>query len=43
MLGFPFNISATTEASDIKFGRQLEFAKCHQEITPEEKVGVALG
>jgi len=34
-LGFPFNISATTEDSDFKFGMQLGFAKgiikSHQE------------
>jgi len=40
---FPFNISATTEASDFKFGRQLGFAKGHQKIKPRGKVGVALG
>jgi len=42
-LGFPFNISATAEASDFKFGVQLWFAKAHHEITPRGKVGVALG
>jgi len=36
-LGFPFNISATAETSDFKFGIQLEFAKAHRKITPEEK------
>jgi len=41
--GFSFNISATAEASDFKFGTQLGFAKAHHEITPKEKVGVALG
>jgi len=41
--GFPFNISATAEASDFKFGTQLGFAKSHHKITPREKVGVALG
>jgi len=40
--GFPFNISATAEASDFKFGMQLGFAKAHRKIT-REKVGVALG
>jgi len=39
----PFNISATAEASDFKFGMQLGFAKAHQKITPREKVGVDLG
>jgi len=42
-LGFPFNISATTEASDFKFGVLLGFAKAHHKITLEKKVGVALG
>jgi len=36
-LGFPFNISATAEASDFKFGTQLEFAKAHIKSHPEEK------
>ena len=39
----PFNISATAEASDFKFGMQLWFAKAHQKITSRGKVGVALG
>jgi len=43
MLGFPFNISATVEASDFKFGMQLEFAKAHHKVTPSGKVGLALG
>ena len=38
-----FNISATAEASDFKFGMQLGFAKAHQKITPREKVGVGMG
>jgi len=42
-LGFPFNISATTEDSDFNFGMQLRFAKGHHKITPREKVGVAMG
>jgi len=41
--GFPFNISATAEASDFKFGTQLGFATAHHKITPRGKVGVALG
>jgi len=41
--GFPFNISATAEASDFKFGTQLGFAKAYHKITPREKSGVALG
>jgi len=42
MLGFLFNISATAEASDFKFGMQLGFAKTRPTIEPhlEEKVGV---
>jgi len=35
----PFNISATAEASDFKFGMQLGFAKGHHKITPREKSG----
>jgi len=35
--GFPFNISATAEAIDFKFGTQLGFAKAHHTTTPEEK------
>jgi len=34
-LGFFFNITATAEANDIKFGMQLGFAKSHCKITPE--------
>jgi len=34
--GFPFNISATAEATDFKFGTQLGFAKTHSH--PEENV-----
>jgi len=41
--GFPFNISATAEASDFKFGTQLGLAKAHHKITPIGKVGVSLG
>jgi len=41
--GFPFNISATAEASDFKFGTQLGFAKAHHKITPREKSRLALG
>jgi len=37
--GYPFNISATAKASDIKFDIKLGFAKSH----PKEKVGVSLG
>jgi len=31
------------DASDFKFGTQLEFAKAHHKITPRERVGMALG
>jgi len=41
--GFLFNISATAEASDFKFGKQIGFGKSHHKITPVEKMGVALG
>ena len=40
--GFPFNISATAEASDFTFGTQLEFAKAHHKITPRGKSGHGL-
>jgi len=43
MWGFPFNIFATAEASDFKFGTLIGFAKAHHKITPRGKVGVALG
>jgi len=43
MWSFPFNISAMAEASDIKFGTQLGFAKAHHKITPRRKVAVTLG
>ena len=39
MLGFPFNISATAEASNFKFGMQRGFAMAHQKITPRGKSG----
>jgi len=42
-VGFPFNIFATTEDRDFKFGMPLGFAKGHHKITLREKVGVALG
>jgi len=41
-LGFPFNISATAEASDFKFSKQLGFAKAHHKITPIGKSGYSL-
>jgi len=41
--GFPFNISAMTEASDFKIGMQLRFAKTHNKTPFWKKVGVVLG
>ena len=38
-MGFPFNISATAEASDFKFGVLLGFAKAHHKIPPRRKEG----
>jgi len=43
ILRFPFNISATAEAIDFKFGTQLGFAKAHHKITPTGEVGDVLG
>jgi len=31
------------EASDLKFGTQLEFAKAYHKITPIGKMGMVLG
>jgi len=42
ILGFPFNISATAEASDFKFGMLLGFAKAHNKITHRGKAGLVL-
>ena len=42
ILESPFNISATAEANDFKFGTQLGFAKASHKITLRRKVGVAL-
>jgi len=39
ILGFPFDISTTAEASDFKFGMQLGFANGHHKITPRGKSG----
>jgi len=39
ILEFPFNISATTEDSDIKIGRLVGFAKAHHKIPPRRKTG----
>ena len=41
MLDFPFNIFASAEASDVKFGKQLGFANAHHKIPPRRNVGVA--
>jgi len=41
--GFPFNISATAETSDFRFGKPLEFAKAHHTSLPRRKVGVLFG
>jgi len=41
--GFPFNISVTTEDSDFKIGRLVEFAKGHHKIPPRRKKGRCLG
>jgi len=38
-LGFPFDITATAEASDFKFGTQLGFAKANHKITCRKKGG----
>ena len=43
ILKFPFNISATAEATDFKFGMQHGFAKGRHKSHPEKKVGLALG
>jgi len=40
---FPFNICATAEASNFKFGMHLSFAKAHHKTTPSGKVSVVLG
>jgi len=37
ILESPFNIYATVEASDFKFGRQLGFTKVHQKLHTEKK------
>ena len=41
--GFAFNISATAEPSDFKFGVRLGFAKAHHKITPRGKTEHGLG
>jgi len=42
-LGVPFNIYATAEDSNFKFGTWLGFTKAHHTIHPEEKVLVGFG
>ena len=39
ILESPFNISATAEANDFKFGTQLGFSKARHKITPRGKSG----
>jgi len=39
MLAFPYNISATSGASDFKFGKQLGFVKAHHKIIRRRDVG----
>jgi len=41
--GFAFNISATADTSEFKFGTQLGFAKTHHKITPRGKSECGLG
>jgi len=41
--GFPFDISATDEASDFKFGTPLDLPRPIIKSHPEEKVMMALG
>jgi len=42
-LRFPFNIFASAEVSDFKFGMQLGFAKTHHKSKLKGMMGVALG
>jgi len=42
-LEFPFNIFATAEASDFKFGMVFEISKAHHKITPRGKSGRGSG
>ena len=39
ILGLPFDIYATAEASDLKFGMQLGFAQSHNKIILTDKSG----
>jgi len=41
--GVSFNISATGEASEFKFGTQLDLLRPIIKLNPEEKMGAALG
>jgi len=43
ILEFPFNIFATAEASDFKFGKLFGFYKARHKITFRGQVGVVLG
>jgi len=43
IIGFPFNISATTKDSDFRIGSQVGFAKTHHKIPPRRNVGVVMG
>ena len=43
ILGSSFNIPATAEASDFKFGTKLGFVKAHHKIAPRGKSGCGLG
>jgi len=43
ILEFPFNISPTAEAGDLKFSMPLVFAKARHKITPRGKLSMALG
>ena len=40
---FPFNIFASAEASDFKFGIQFGFSRPIIKLHPDEKMGVAIG
>ena len=42
-MGFPFNISATTDDSDFKIRRLVGFAKAHHKISPITKSGHGIG
>jgi len=39
ILGFPYNIFGTAEASNFKSGRQVGFAKAHHKIPHRRKSG----